>query len=151
MSDPILELLAAPPNPSMSVDEDAVHAGGRRRVRRRALRRTAVGVAGVAGAAAFAFAAIGSDCDRASTLPAGPPPAVSTVGRISVELLDGRYAVELVPGTSANQPLVAFHAVRGGERYQLGTSSTMPEMVDRTSVFETEPDAFETPSLMICS
>ena len=71
MSDPILELLAAPPSPSMSVDEDAVHAGGRRRLRRRDLRRTGIGVVGVVGAAAVAFAHPGLGPGRRSS--AGRP------------------------------------------------------------------------------
>ncbi|KGN40078.1 hypothetical protein [Knoellia aerolata] len=128
MSDPILELLAAPPNPSMSVDEEAVHAGGRRRVRRRALRRTAVGVAGVAGAAAFAFAALGTGADR-DALPAGPSPSIGAAGRVSAEVLDGRYAVEVVPGAPSGQPNVVFYAVEGGRRQQLAGSDASPDVV----------------------
>lgn len=39
MSDPILDLLAAPPAPSMTVDEDAIRNGGLRRIRRRQIIR----------------------------------------------------------------------------------------------------------------
>lgn len=128
MSDPILELLAAPPSPSMRVDEDAVHAGGRRRVRRRALRRAGVGVAGVVGAAAIAFAALGTGAER-DALPAGPSPSVGTAGRVSAEVLDGRYAVEVVPGAPSGQPNVIFHAVKNGQRQQLAGSDATPDVV----------------------
>ncbi|MFC7489621.1 MULTISPECIES: hypothetical protein [unclassified Knoellia] len=128
MSDPILELLAAPPNPSMSVDETAVYAGGRRRLRRRALRRTGIGVVGIVGAAAIAFGTLGSGVDDAS-LPAGPSPSAPEPGRVSAELLDGRYAVEVVPGAPAGQPNVLFHAVKNGERQQLAGSDASPDVV----------------------
>src|SRR6478672_7768063 len=58
MSDPLMELLAAPPAPSMRVDESAIHRGGRRRVRRQRATRVAVaavvacGIGGVAWAPA---------------------------------------------------------------------------------------------------
>jgi hypothetical protein len=51
MSDSLLELLATPPAPPMSVDELAVYAGGRARVRRRGWLR-----GGLAGATAVALA-----------------------------------------------------------------------------------------------
>jgi hypothetical protein len=75
MSDPILDLLATPPNPSMSVDEPAVYAGGRRRLRRRRL-LTAAGAA----AAALAIAGtIGVLAPRVNddALPALPTPTVT--------------------------------------------------------------------------
>lgn len=76
MSDPILELLAAPPNPAMSVNEDVVRAGGLRRLRRRTLRRTVVGVTVFIGAAAVAFSALGAGTAH-DTLPAFPTPTAT--------------------------------------------------------------------------
>lgn len=128
MSDPILELLAAPPNPSMRVDETAVYAGGRRRVRRRAVRRGALGMVGVVGAATIAFAALGTGVDR-SALPAGPSPSGGTAGRVSADVLDGRFAVEVVPGAPADQPNVIFYAVKDGKRQQLAGSSGTADVV----------------------
>ncbi len=128
MSDPILELLAPPPSPSLRVDDEAVYAGGRRRVRRRALRRTAAGVAGVVGAAAIAFAALGSGAGR-DALPAGPSPSAGAAGRVSADVLDGRYAVEVVPDAPSGQPNVIFHSVKGGERQQLAGSDATPDVV----------------------
>ena len=53
MSDPIIDLLSAPPVPTMHVDEDVIRVGGLRRVRRRRLIRGAsTGLAVVAAAAA---------------------------------------------------------------------------------------------------
>ncbi|MFC7487689.1 hypothetical protein ACOCJ7_15890 [Knoellia sp. CPCC 206453] len=128
MSDPILELLAAPPNPSMTVDETAVYAGGRRRLRRRTLRRTAVGVVGVVGVAAIAFGALGTGIGN-DALPAGPSPSASSSGRVSAELLDGRYAVEVIPGAGADQPNVIFSSITNGKRTQLAGSSASPDVV----------------------
>lgn len=53
MSDPIIDLLAAPPVPAMYVEEDAIRVGGLRRVRRRRLiRGSGTGLAVAAAAAA---------------------------------------------------------------------------------------------------
>ncbi|EAQ00002.1 hypothetical protein JNB_07524 [Janibacter sp. HTCC2649] len=128
MSDPILELLAAPPNPSMVVDETAVYAGGRRRLRRRTLRRSAVGVVGVVGVAAIAFGALGTDFGT-DALPAGPSPTASSSGRVSAELLDGRYAVEVIPGAGKDQPNVIFSSITNGKRTQLAGSSASSDVV----------------------
>ncbi|MEO7269121.1 MAG: hypothetical protein ABIW49_07935 [Knoellia sp.] len=128
MSDPILELLAAPPNPSMSLDEHSVYAGGRRRLRRRTLRRTAVGVVGAVGVAAIAFGALGSGAGN-DALPAGPSPTAASSGRVSAELLDGRYAVEVIPGAGKDQPNVIFYSITNGRRTQLAGSSASPDVV----------------------
>lgn len=128
MSDPILELLAAPPSPALSVDEDAVYAGGRRRLRRRALRRTGIGVVAVVGAAAVAFGALGADVDR-RTLPAHPTPSISSSTYVSAPLLDGRYAVEVVPDAGPDQPNVIFHRIENGTRVRLAGSSATPDVV----------------------
>lgn len=130
MSDPILELLAAPPSPSLFVDEHAVYAGGRRRLRRRTLRRTGIGVVGVVGAAAIAFGALGTGVDN-DALPAGPTPSVSTAGRVSAELLDGRYAVEVIPGAAADQPNVIYYRkqTETGAMIRLAGSDASPEVV----------------------
>ena len=125
MSDPILELLAAPPNPPMSVDEYAVHAGGRRRLRRRTLRRTGIGVVGVVGAAAIAFGTLGADVDN-DALPAGPSPTSVVGSRASADVLDGRYAVEVVPNAPSGQPNVIFYAIKDGRRQQLAGSDASP-------------------------
>lgn len=128
MSDPILELLAAPPNPPMSVDEDAVHAGGRRRLRRRTLRRTGIGLVGVVGATAIAFSTLGSGVGG-EALPAGPSPTIASGFRVSAELLEGRYAVEVVPDAPSGQPNVIFHSVTNGERQRLAGSDASPDVV----------------------
>lgn len=128
MSDPILELLATPPNPPMSVDEHSVHAGGRRRLRRRALRRTGFGVMGVVGAAAIAFGALGTGVGT-DALPSGPSPSVSSSGRVSVELLDGRYAVEVLPNAGRDEPNVISYSVKDGKRQQLAGSSATANVV----------------------
>lgn len=75
MSDPILDLLAAPPNPSMSVDEPAVYAGGRRRLRRR---RFVIAVGSAAAALAIA-GTVGVLAPRVSddALPALPTPTAT--------------------------------------------------------------------------
>jgi len=128
MSDPILDLLAAPPSPALSVDEHAVYAGGRRRLRRRALRRTGIGVVGIVGIAAIAFGALGTGVGM-DALPAAPSPTASSSGRVSAELLDGRYAVEVVPGAGEDQPNVIFYAITDGKRTQLAGSSATPDVV----------------------
>lgn len=128
MSDPVLELLAAPPSPSLSVDEHAVYAGGRRRLRRRTLRRTGIGVVGIVGVAAIAFGALGTGVGT-DALPAAPTPTASSSGRVSAELLDGRYAVEVVPGAGKDQPNVIFYAINNGKRTQLAGSSVTPDVV----------------------
>ncbi|KGN33943.1 hypothetical protein N802_07355 [Knoellia sinensis KCTC 19936] len=128
MPDPILELLAAPPSPSLAVDEDAVYAGGRRRLRRRALRRTGLGVVGVVGAAAITFGALGSGV-RNDALPAVPSPSVSVGKPVSATVLDGRYAVEVIPGDTGDQPNVTFYKIEDGKRTQLAQS-----LVDSTVV-----------------
>ena len=130
MSDPILELLAAPPNPSMRVDEDAVHAGGRRRVRRRAARRGTLGLMGVVGAAAIAFATLGGGV-AGDALPAGPSPSQGSAGRVSADVLDGRYAVEVVPGAPSGQPNVIYYRkqTQTGAMIRLAGSDASPDVV----------------------
>lgn len=122
MSDPVLELLAAPPNPPMSVDEHSVYAGGRRRLRRRTLRRTAVGVVGVVGVAAIAFGALGAGVDH-DALPATPSPSIRT----SAELFDGRFAV----GTSdvgGSTSITFSTSVNGGLKFY-GATEPVPNAV----------------------
>lgn len=128
MPDPILELLAAPPSPSLSVDEQAVYAGGRRRLRRRTLRRSAVGVVGVVGVAAIAFGGLGTGLGT-DALPAGPTPTTSASGRVSALVLDGRYEVEVVPGAGKDQPNVIFYSITNGKRNQLAGSSASSDVV----------------------
>lgn len=128
MSDPILDLLAAPPSPSLSVDENAVYAGGRRRLRRRTLRRTGIGAVGVVGAAAVAFGALGQGVDR-EALPAGPSPSTSSSTSVTATLLDGRYAVEVLPGAGQDQPNVIFHAIENGTKVRLAASSATSDVV----------------------
>lgn len=128
MSDPVLELLAAPPSPSLSVDEHAVYAGGRRRLRRRTLRRTGIGVVSIAGVAAIAFGTLGSGVKN-DTLPAGPSPSASSAARVSAELLDGRYAVEVVPVAGKDQPNVIFYSIANGKRTELSGSSANPNVI----------------------
>lgn len=128
MPDPILELLAAPPSPSLSVDEQAVYAGGRRRLRRRTLRRTGIGVIGVVGVAAVAFGTLGPGVDT-DALPAGPTPSSAGGVRASAEVLDGRYAVEVVPNAPSGQPNVIFYAIKDGRRQQLAGSDATPDVV----------------------
>ncbi len=122
MSDPILELLAAPPNPTMSVDETAVYAGGRRRLRRRTLRRTAVGVVGVVGVAAIAFGALGAGVDN-DALPATPSPSIRT----SAELFDGQFAV----GTSdlGGSTSITFSSLVNGSFKLFGATEPVPNAV----------------------
>ncbi|WP_353952988.1 hypothetical protein V6K52_06020 [Knoellia sp. S7-12] len=122
MSDPILELLATPPNPSMSVDEHAVHAGGRRRLRRRTLRRTAAGLVGVVGIAAIAFGALGTGVDN-DALPANPSPSIRT----SAELFDGRFAV----GTSdmGGSTSITFSSLVNGRFKFFGATEPVPNAV----------------------
>ncbi|WP_052111636.1 hypothetical protein [Knoellia subterranea] len=129
MSDPILELLAAPPSPSMSVDENAVYAGGRRRVRRRALRRTGFGLGAAAAAAAIAFAVVGPGVGG-DALPADRPSQMEGAGKaVSANLFDGTYAVEVIPGAPADQPNVKFYKVDGGKRSLLAGSSADANVV----------------------
>lgn len=129
MSDPILDLLAAPPSPSLSVDEDAVYAGGRRRLRRRTLRRTGFGLGAAAAATAVAFAVVGTGVGN-ETLPAGPSPTGATSTRAtSAELFDGTYAVEVIPGAPADQPNVKFYKVDNGKRSLLAGSSADANVV----------------------
>lgn len=123
MSDPVLELLAAPPSPSMSIDENAVYAGGRRRVRRRALRRTGFGLGAAAAATAVAFALVGPGVGG-DALPADRPSQVEGAGKaVSALVLDGHYAVEVIPGAPADQPNVKFYSVKDGKRSLLAGSS----------------------------
>lgn len=129
MSDPILELLASPPSPSLSVDENAVYAGGRRRVRQRALRRTAFGVAGVMAASAVAFAAIGPGFGG-EALPAGEPSvSAQKPHATSALVLDGTYAVEVITGAAPDQPNVKFYKVDNGKRTYLAGSLVDPTVV----------------------
>ncbi|GGB72616.1 hypothetical protein N798_11485 [Knoellia flava TL1] len=122
MSDPILELLAAPPSPAMSVDEDAVHTGGRRRLRRRNLRRAGVGAGAAVAAAAIAFTTLGSGLGG-EALPAGPSTSVDAGRRVSAALFDGDWSVEVRPGAPADQPNVMFYKGSGTSRQQLAGSS----------------------------
>lgn len=128
MSDPILELLAAPPSPAMSVDEDAVHTGGRRRLRRRNLRRAGLGAGVAAAAAAVAFAVVGGPIGG-TALPASPSPTAPSGLRVSAPVLDGRYAVEVVPGAPADQPNVVFYKVVDGKEERLAGSSADASVV----------------------
>ena len=128
MSDPILELLAAPPSPTMSVDEDAVHAGGRRRLRRRNLRRTGLGAGAAVAAAAIAFTTLGGGLGG-EALPAGPPSSVSSGQRVSAALFDGAWSVEVRPGVPADQPNIVFYQGSGGSRQQLAGSSADANVV----------------------
>lgn len=121
MSDPILELLAAPPTPAMSVDEDAVHTGGRRRLRRRNLRRAGLGAGAAAAAAAVAFAVVGGPVGG-SALPAGPSPTTSSTLRVSAPVLDGSWSVEVRPGAPEDQPNIVFYEGSGSSRHQLAGS-----------------------------
>ena len=85
MSDPLLELLAAPPAPSMTVDEVAIHRGGRRRVRRQRAMRVAVAAVVVCGIGCVAWVA----GPRAqTTAPAATPPSRA----VTASLLDGPVA-----------------------------------------------------------
>ncbi|MFW5472220.1 hypothetical protein ACOCJ5_02830 [Knoellia sp. CPCC 206450] len=128
MSDPILELLAAPPAPSMSVDEDAVHAGGRRRLRRRNLRRAGLG-AGVAAAAAAVVVAVAGSPVGGSALPAGPSTSVDGGRRVSAALFDGSWTIEVRPGAPADQPNIVFYKGSGSLRQQLAGSSADPTVL----------------------
>lgn len=133
MSDPVLDLLAAPPSPDMSVDERSVYAGGRRRLLRRTLRRTGFGVGAAAAAAAVAFAVV-SPGVGGEALPAGPPPpptAETSVQRVSAELLDGLYAVEVIPNAAADQPNVIYYRkqTETGAMIRLAGSDASPEVV----------------------
>lgn len=122
MSDPILELLAAPPAPVMAVDETAVHAGGRRRLRNRNLRRVGLGAGAAAAAAAIAFTALGSGLGG-EALPAGPSTSVDAGRRVSAALFDGAWSVEVRPGVPADQPNILFFKGSGASRQQLAGSS----------------------------
>lgn len=129
MSDPILELLAAPPSPSMSIDEDAVYAGGRRRLRRRTLRRTGFGLGAAAAAAAVAFGVVGTGVGG-EALPAGPPSSSSSSNqRVSAALFDGAWSVEVRPGAPADQPNIVFYKGSGASRQQLAGSSADASVV----------------------
>ena len=132
MSDPVLDLLAAPPSPPMSVDITAVYAGGRRRLRRRTLRRTGFGVGAAAAAAAVAFAVV-SPGVGGEALPAGPSPSSSTTSsqRVSAEVLDGRYAVEVIPNAAADQPNVIYYRkqTETGAMIRLAGSDASSEVV----------------------
>lgn len=127
MSDPILDLLAAPPSPSLSVDEDAVYAGGRRRLRRRTLRRIGFGLGAAVAATAVAFAAVGTGVGN-ETLPAGPSPTTSTQ-RVSAPLFDGSYSVEVRPDASADHPNVIFYRGYGASRQELSGSDVDPSVI----------------------
>ncbi|CAN7351019.1 hypothetical protein [Knoellia sp. LjRoot47] len=122
MSDPILELLAAPPSPALSVDENAVHTGGRRRLRRRNLRRAGLGAGAAVAAAAIAFTTLGSGLGG-EALPAGPSTSVDAGRRVSAALFDGDWSVEVRPGAPADQPNVMFYKGSGTSRQQLAGSS----------------------------
>ncbi|KRE42104.1 hypothetical protein [Knoellia sp. Soil729] len=130
MSDPILDLLAAPPTPSMSIDERSVHAGGRRRLRRRTMRRTGFGLGAAAAAAAVAFATIGTGVGG-EALPAGPPTSSSSASdqRVSAALFDGAWSVEVRPGAPADQPNIVFYKGSGATRQQLAGSSASADVV----------------------
>ncbi|GAA4120471.1 hypothetical protein GCM10022415_22140 [Knoellia locipacati] len=122
MSDPILELLAAPPSPALSVDENAVHTGGRRRLRRRNLRRAGLGAGAAVAAAAIAFTPLGSGLGG-EALPAGPSTSVDAGRRVSAALFDGDWSVEVRPGAPADQPNIMFYKGSGTSRQQLAGSS----------------------------
>jgi hypothetical protein len=132
MSDPqgyddIHDLLVRSEAPDMRFDLDGAVRQGKRV---RAVRRVAVAVGGLAavGAAAVAFGALGPSIGN-DALPAGPSPSVTTTGRVSAELLDGRYAVEVIPGAGTDQPNVIFYKVDGAKRTRLAGSSAAPDVV----------------------
>lgn len=58
MSDPVLDLLAAPPVPPMAVDEEAIRSGGRRRVRRQRAVRSVATIAAVGAIGGLGWAAL---------------------------------------------------------------------------------------------
>ena len=121
MSDPILDLLAAPPSPPLSVDEDAVRVGGRRRLRRRAVGR-AVGVSGLLAASALAVATLGSGLGNRPLPPAGGSSTTQSTTVTSAELFDGAYAVEIVPGVASGPSTVNFYTVVQGKRTRVDTA-----------------------------
>lgn len=125
--DDIHDLLVRADAPEMHFDLDGAVRQGKRV---RAVRRVAVAAGALAavGAVALAFGALGSSIGN-EALPAGPSPSVTTTGRVSAELLDGRYAVEVIPDATTNQPNVIFYRVDGGERTQLAGSSAAPTVV----------------------
>lgn len=126
MSDPILDLLAAPPSPSLSVDEGAVYAGGRRRLRRRTLRRTGIGVVGIVGGAAIAFSAMGAGVSDDSTLPAGPSPAVSASSEMT-PLAGGRFAIQIL--NTDGVPLARLAEVTDGQANEVATLPVHPDRI----------------------
>jgi hypothetical protein len=144
MSDPVLELLREPVAPHMSVDEDAVYAGGRRRVRRRAIQR---GVAGVAAAGVVAFAVTAWWPDGSShtaRLPAGtlsvPNPAPT----------DTRWSTQL--GLSnADEPSVVTVQLAAQDmslRVYVGRDSTAigPQIATIAAITPIEPHVVRTAS-----
>lgn len=139
MSDPrefddIHDLLMHTDAPKMHFDVDrAVRQGKRVRTRRRFA--LAGGAVAVIAAAAVSFGTMGAGLDG-DTLPAGPSPSSS--GRVSADLLDGRYAVEVVSGAAKEQPNVTLHSVTDGKRTQLAGIRATPQVV---SVGRTESDA----------
>ncbi len=125
--DDIHDLLVRTAAPEMRFDLDLAVRQGKRV---RAVRRVAVSVGALAavGAVAFAFGALGPGIGT-DALPAGPSPSVTTSGRVSAELLDGRYAIEVIPGAATDQPNVIFYKVDDGKRIQLAGSSASPDVV----------------------
>lgn len=79
MSDPMLELLAAPPSPPMSVDEDAVRLGGRRRLRRRRTLQYAAAAITVCALGGVGWVALPT-AQSSLTSPAAGPPSTSATG-----------------------------------------------------------------------
>ena len=134
--DDIHDLLVRADAPKMHFDlERAVREGRRVRTRRRVA--FAGGACAAVAAAAVAFSTIGPGLDH-DPLPAGPSPSASTSGRTSADLLDGRYAVEVVSGATNDQPNVILYSVRDGKRTQLAGTRAAPPVV---SVGRTEADA----------
>jgi hypothetical protein len=96
MSDPLLDLLATPPAPSMTVDEDAIHRGGRRRVRHQRATRGVVAAVVACGLGGVAWAA----APRAQVInPAATPPShtatVSPLERQVARIASSSTAVAL--------------------------------------------------------
>ena len=137
MSDPLLELLAAPPAPPMTVDEVAIHRGGRRRVHRRRATRGAVAavVACGMGGVAWAVTPRAQVIAPAATSPShtATSPVEGPVGRIAssptavpLELPDGaRVWVDPGDMSKRGQMRVAARSATGAE-LGAGSKATTP-------------------------
>lgn len=138
MSDPLLELLAAPPAPPMTVDEVAIHRRGRRRVHRQRATRGAValvvacGLGGVAWAAApraqvIAPAATPSSHTATVSPWEGPVAQIaSSPTAVPLELSDGaRVWVDPGDMSKRGQMRVAARSAAGAE-LGAGSKATTP-------------------------